>query len=76
MIKAPSWRRALKRGAIFGPIMFVFILFIGGGNVSLTAKIVNALVLIAIFVPFTYMMDRFIYRQVEKRQRRAAGAGR
>jgi hypothetical protein len=76
VIKAPSWRRALKRGAIFGPIMFVFILFIGGGNISLAAKLVNAIVLIAIFVPFTHMMDRFIYRQVETRQRRAAGAGR
>ena len=66
VIQPPSWRRALKRGAIFGPIMFVFILFIGGGGVSLAAKIVNALVLIAIFIPFTYLMDRVIYRQVLK----------
>jgi hypothetical protein len=76
VINPPSWRRALKRGAIFGPIMFVFILFIGGGSVSLAAKIVNALVLIAIFIPFTYLMDKVIYKQVLKRQARAAASTR
>jgi hypothetical protein len=76
VINPPSWRRALKRGAIFGPIMFVFILFIGGGSISLAAKIVNALVLIAIFIPFTYLMDRVIYKQVLKRQARAAAPRR
>ncbi|MFN8186738.1 MAG: hypothetical protein U0R69_06650 [Gaiellales bacterium] len=76
VINPPSWRRALKRGAIFGPIMFVFILFIGGTSVSLPAKIVNALVLIAIFIPFTYLMDKVIYRQVLKRQARASTSTR
>lgn len=76
VIQPPSWRRALKRGLIFGPIMLVFILFVGGGNVSLAAKIVNALVLIAIFIPFTYLMDRVIYRQVLKRQARATASRR
>lgn len=76
VIQPPSWQRALRRGAIFGPLMFVFILFVGGGSVSTAAKLVNAIVLVAIFIPFTYLMDRVIYRQVQKRQARPSGGGR
>lgn len=76
VIQPPSWKKALKRGAIFGPLMFVFIIFIGGKNVSLAAKLINAFVLVALFIPFTYFMDRVIYRQVQKRQQRAAGQRR
>jgi hypothetical protein len=71
IVQPPSWRRVGKRVAIFGPIMVIVVLLLGGDNVTTTAKIVNAAFLIAIFVPFSYFTDRLIYRQVLKRQQRA-----
>ena len=72
-IRPPSWHRVLKRGAIFAPIMLVLIFLTGGKNVSSSAKIVNALVLVAIFIPFSYLVDLFIYRTVSKRARERSG---
>ena len=75
VIQPPSWRRALKRAAIFGPLMVIFIFFIGSDSVSTPAKVINALVLVGFFIPFTYFVDRLIYKQVLKRNQRS-GAGK
>jgi hypothetical protein len=62
----PSWNRAFKRGGLLGIV--VFVLF------SLTAKghwvsvVPLALLYTALFVPFTYVIDRFAYRRWEARQ--------
>ena len=71
-IKPPSWSRVFKRGAIFGPILLVLI-FVTGGSLSTGAKIINALVMLMIFLPFSYLVDSMIYRSVAKRQRQNAG---
>jgi hypothetical protein len=72
VLQPPSWRRVLKRGAIFGPILAVLV-FLTGGSLSTAAKVVNVLVLLAIFLPFSYLVDALIYRSVQKRQRKAQG---
>ena len=72
-IPPPSWQRVLKRAAIFAPIMFVLLFLLGGDNVSNTAKIVNAIILVIVFIPFSYLTDRLIYRSVQKRQQRDSG---
>lgn len=72
VIKPPSWGRVLKRGAIFAPILLV-LLFVTGGNLPLGAKILNAVILLAIFIPFSYLVDTMIYRSVQRRQSRNAG---
>ena len=72
VISRPSWGRVLKRGAIFGPLLLV-LMFALGGNISTTAKIVNAVVMLAIFLPMSYLTDMLIYRSVAKRQQREAG---
>ena len=66
-IQPPSWRRVLKRGAIFGPILLILV-FVTNDRLTTGAKILNALVLLLIFLPFSYLVDRFIYRMVVKRQ--------
>jgi hypothetical protein len=71
-IKPPSWSRVLKRGAIFGPILLILI-FVTGGSLSTAAKILNAAVMLMIFLPFSYLVDTLIYRSVAKRQRQNAG---
>jgi hypothetical protein len=73
VIPPPSWLRVFKRAAIFGPIMFVLLFALGGNNVSTQAKILNAIFLILVFIPFSYLTDRLIYRSVQKRQQRDSG---
>ena len=67
VIPEPSWRRALKRGLIFAPILAILI-FAMGRDISTPAKILNIIVLLLIFLPLTYLMDRMLYNRVLKRQ--------
>jgi hypothetical protein len=72
VIQKPTWTRALKRGAIFGPLLLL-LMFALGGNISTAAKIVQAVLMLLIFLPMSYVTDVFIYRSVQKRQGRPAG---
>ena len=74
VIQPPSWRRVMKRGAIFGPILFVLI-WVTGSNLSTAAKLLNVLLLLLIFLPVSYLVDMLIYRSVQKRQQRRAQGG-
>ena len=72
-IQPPSVRRVLKRGLIFGPIMFILIsLLPGGDDISLLARVVNTLMLLLIFLPFSYVMDTVTYRIWLRRTGQAA----
>jgi hypothetical protein len=72
-IQPPSVRRALKRGLLFGPVMFILISILpGGGDITLLARVVNTLMLLAIFLPFSYVMDTVTYRIWLRRTGRAA----
>ena len=68
--QAPSWRRTLRRGAIFAPIMFATV-FLLSPELALATKITQTLLLVAIFVPFSYFIDRFFYRSFQRRRARA-----
>jgi hypothetical protein len=72
VVQKPTWARALKRGAIFGPLLLL-LMFALGGNISTSAKIVQAVLMLLIFLPMSYVTDLFIYRSVQKRQGRPAG---
>lgn len=72
-VPPPSWRRVIRRGMIFAPIMLGTLLLIGGDSVTLVGAIANTIVLMGIFIPFSYLMDRLLYRQYEKRRAREAG---
>ena len=63
----PSWRKVLKRGAIFAPIFLATVMLLGGGKLTLPGAIVQTVLLLAVFVPFSYFMDRVVYRQQLKR---------
>src|SRR4029453_9549805 len=58
--QAPSWQRTFKRGAIFAPIMFATVLLLSPG-LPITQKIANTLLIVGIFVPFSYYLDRLFY---------------
>jgi hypothetical protein len=63
----PSWRRVLRRGAIFAPIFFATVILLGGGKVKPAGAIVQTVLLIGVFIPFSYFMDRVVWRQQQKR---------
>jgi hypothetical protein len=73
--QAPSWQRTLKRGAIFAPIMFATVLLLSPG-LPLSQKIANTLLIVAIFVPFSYYLDRLFYRSAQRRAARQQSDGR
>jgi hypothetical protein len=71
-IQPPSLQRVLKRGAIFAPVMFILVSILpGGSDISIEARVLNTLFLVAIFLPFSYLMDMITYRIWRKR----TGAG-
>jgi hypothetical protein len=70
----PSWRRTLKRALIFAPIMFVTVMLLSP-NLSTAQQMVQTLVLVAIFIPFSYFLDRVFWRSYQRRLARASRDG-
>jgi hypothetical protein len=65
-IEPPSWRRALKRAAVWGPLLVVAMMLLNR-NVSPLQWITSAVFLIAFFVPISYFTDSMAYRMYRKR---------
>jgi hypothetical protein len=66
----PSWNRAFKRGALLGLVVFALFSLTAKGNYA--AVIPLAAIYTVMFVPFTYLIDRFAYRRWQAKQ--AGGA--
>jgi hypothetical protein len=67
VVQPPSWPKVLRRGAIFAPIFFATVMLLGGGKISIPGAIVQTALLIGVFIPFSYFMDRVVWRQQQKR---------
>lgn len=67
---APSWSRTVKRALIFAPIMFGTVLLLSP-KMPMTTKVTQTLLIVAIFVPFSYLVDSLLYRSHLRRQARA-----
>jgi len=65
-IEPPSWSRVGKRRIFFGPVMFILINLLGH-KLSIAARIYQTVLLLALFLPFSYLMDSLMYRQYLKR---------
>ena len=70
-LQKPSLGRVLRRALIFGPILLVFVYLTSGDRLSPAAIVVNALILIAFFIPFSYLVDTVVYRIIVRRHERA-----
>ena len=71
----PSWRKVLKRGAIFAPIFFVTVVLLSGKGTTATNirnSLIQTILLIAVFIPFSYFMDGVVWRQTQKRMAKGA----
>jgi hypothetical protein len=66
----PSWRRSARRGAVWGGLMFVVVVFFFRGQ-SLPARVALGVLYAAAFVPLTYWIDRMAYRNYLRRSGKA-----
>jgi hypothetical protein len=71
--QAPSWRRTLKRGLIFAPVMFVTVMLLSG-DLPLAEQLVQTAVIVGIFIPFSYVLDGVFWRSYQRRRAREANA--
>ena len=65
-VSPPSWRRSLKRGALWGGVMFIVVVFVLRTGPP-AERIVIGLAYAAMFVPLTYWIDRIAYRNYLRR---------
>jgi hypothetical protein len=68
-IDPPSLRRTLRRGLLFFPLMLVTVILLGD-DLTLAQQIVQTVVLMAFFLPFSYFMDTMVHRSYQKRMAR------
>jgi hypothetical protein len=69
----PSWSRVTRRAAIFAPIFLVTVYLLGGGKIGVTAAVLQTVLLVAIFIPFSYVMDVVMWRSHQKRLAKRGG---
>jgi hypothetical protein len=72
-IQKPSLQRVLKRTAIFAPLIALFIALTADG-LTVGGLIFNVAILLAFFMPFSYMVDTFVYRMLLRRHERDRAA--
>ena len=65
----PSWQRAAKRSLILGVVIFVLFYLLGSknGHRSIGTPLALAVVYTALFIPFTYTIDRFSHKRWQRR---------
>ena len=64
MPQPPSWQRAAKRAGLLGIIVFILFSFSASKSHSgWTAALFPAVIYTALFIPFTFMIDRYAYRR-------------
>ncbi len=66
----PSWQRAGKRAVILGAVVFVLFGVLNKSH-GYAGPAVAAVIYTALFIPFTYMLDRFTYKRWQVRQQQA-----
>ena len=74
-IQKPSLARVLKRTAIFVPILIVFVV-VTRRDLSDPEKVVYFLLLLGVFIPFSYFVDAMVYRLIMRRYERDQAEGR
>ena len=70
-VQPPSWARVGKRALIFAPLMFVTVYLLGRDDLSIGQMLIQTLVLLAIFLPFSYFMDTITHRAYQRRLNRS-----
>jgi hypothetical protein len=69
----PSWRRTLKRGVVFAPVMFVVVMLLSN-DLPLSDQIIQTSLIVGIFIPFSYLLDSVLWRSYKRRTERRGQA--
>ena len=73
-VDPPSWRRTLRRAAIFSPLMFVILYLLRPNDSTVTSVLFSVALLMVFFIPFSYFMDSLMYRVAQRRADKARGS--
>ena len=74
-IAKPSLQRVLRRTAIFAPLIALFIYFTAS-DLTVVGLVFNVALLLAFFMPFSYVVDVVVYRMLWRRYERERAAKR
>jgi hypothetical protein len=74
-IQPPSWRRTGRRSLLFAPLMFVTVMLLSPDRTTTAQQVIQTLVLLTFFVPFSYFLDSWMWRSHEKRIAKLAENG-
>jgi hypothetical protein len=66
-VPAPSLQRSLKRGAGVVVVLFALIYFVDRGKHTAIEDLLQACVGAVLFVPFDFLLTRFMYDRINKR---------
>jgi hypothetical protein len=69
-IEPPSWQRVARRALIFAPFMFITVTLLNRGG-GVQPAVFTTMLMLVMFVPFSYLTDRALYRRYV---RQAGGA--
>jgi hypothetical protein len=66
----PSWQRAAKRSLFIGVAIFAVFYILGSknGHHELGTALALSVVYTALFIPFTFTIDRFAYKRYQRRE--------
>ncbi|MGI8631563.1 MAG: hypothetical protein ACR2NA_03310 [Solirubrobacterales bacterium] len=70
-LQPPTWRGTLSRAALAAAVFFVAIVLIG--RATIPAALMLSLVMLAVYIPMSYLVDRFFYRWRLKREAKQSG---
>jgi len=73
VVEPPSWRRTMRRSMIFAPLILIMVYLLRPKSATLASVVLNTLLLMAFFIPFSYFMDSIMYRAFRKRLERSRG---
>ena len=73
-VQPPSWRRVGKRSLFFAPLMFVAVSILSP-DFTLAQTVGQTVFLLAVFLPFSYVMDAMTYRMWRRRMARDEAGG-
>jgi hypothetical protein len=73
-VDPPSWRRTLRRAAMFTPVMFVILYLLKPKGSTPWSVVLSVALLMVFFIPFSYFMDSLMFRLAQKRAAKARGS--
>lgn len=66
-VKAPSWKRSIKRALIFVPFLYIFLTYTGKEPLPLAERLGVSVLYAAVFIPMFFFVDRLAYRAYQRR---------